>query len=90
LKTASVGIPPLRRFSGHAVFLDAKAMLSHISPLQYPGIGLVNELYVNGGIRGVEIGSVMFGRIGKSDRETPVSFELAADFSTPRLYAEPF
>ena len=47
---------------GHAVYLDARALLPHIPPLQYPGQALAVALYERGGIRGCEIGTVMFGR----------------------------
>ena len=63
-------------------------MLPHIPPLQYPGIGLVNELYVDGGIRGVEIGSVMFGRFDKSGRETPAPLELVRLAFPRRVYTQ--
>ncbi len=49
-------------FGGHAVYIDARAFLPHIPPLEYPGQALAVELYVAGGIRGCEIGTVMFGR----------------------------
>jgi len=60
-KLQKIGIPFVKPIGGHAVFLDARAFLPHIPPLQYPGIGLVNTIYVDGGIRCVELGSVMFG-----------------------------
>ena len=56
------GIPIVEPTGGHAIYIDAKAMLPHIPPLQYPGQALAVELYKVGGIRGCEIGTVMFGR----------------------------
>jgi tryptophanase len=55
------GVPVLQPAGGHAVYLDARTLLPHIPPLEYPGIALANALYVEAGIRGVEIGTVMFG-----------------------------
>jgi tryptophanase len=55
-------IPIVRPAGGHAVFIDAAAFCPHLQPRDYPGIGLVNALYLEGGIRGVKLGSVMFGR----------------------------
>ena len=46
---------------GHAVYLDARGLLPHIPPLEYPGQALAVALYTTGGIRGCEIGTVMFG-----------------------------
>ena len=48
-------------FGGHAVFIDARAMLPHIDPLAYPGQALACALYLEGGVRSCEIGTVMFG-----------------------------
>jgi len=56
------GVPVVRPIGGHAVYLDARALLPHIPPLEYPGQALAVALYREGGIRGVEIGTVMFGR----------------------------
>jgi tryptophanase len=55
------GVPVVLPIGGHAVYLDARALLPHIPPLQYPGQALAVALYREGGIRGCEIGTVMFG-----------------------------
>ncbi len=57
-----IGFPLVQPVGGHAVYLDARALLPHIPPLQYPGQSLAVALYEAGGIRGCEIGTVMFGR----------------------------
>jgi tryptophanase len=55
------GVPVVLPIGGHAVYVDARALLPHIDPLQYPGQALAIALYREGGIRGCEIGTVMFG-----------------------------
>ena len=59
---ATGGVPIVQPPGGHAIYIDARAMLGHLPPEQYPGQALVIELYRQGGVRAVEIGSVMFGR----------------------------
>ncbi|MFH1197406.1 MAG: tryptophanase [bacterium] len=61
-KMIANGIPIIEPPGGHAIYIDAKRFLPQIPPDQYPGQSIVCELYVEGGIRGVEIGSVMFGK----------------------------
>ena len=56
------GLPIVRPTGGHAVYIDARELLPHIPPLEYPGQALAVALYEAGGIRGCEIGTVMFGR----------------------------
>jgi tyrosine phenol-lyase len=61
-KISDAGVPIVLPVGGHAVYIDAKAMLPHIPVHQFPGQTLAVELYLAGGIRGCEIGSVMFGK----------------------------
>jgi tryptophanase len=56
------GVPVMQPIGGHAVYLDARALLPHIDPLHYPGQALAVALYEAGGVRGCEIGTVMFGK----------------------------
>jgi tryptophanase len=60
-KITAAGVPIVLPVGGHAVYIDAKTMLSHIPTSQFPGQALAIELYLSGGIRGCEIGTVMFG-----------------------------
>ena len=62
-KVAAAGVPIVQPPGGHAIYLDARALLPHVPPTSLPGIALVNALYVEGGIRSVEIGTLMFGRM---------------------------
>jgi tryptophanase len=66
-KLQAAGVPLILPPGGHAVFIDAGAFLDFIPRDQFPGVVLANEIYLAGGIRGVEIGTLMFG---KSDPQT--------------------
>ena len=77
------GIPIVVPTGGHAVYIDAAATLPHIKPLEFPGVALANALYLEGGIRACEIGSVMFGADEKA-----ASMELVRLAMPRRLYTQ--
>ncbi len=77
-KLQALNIPVVQPAGGHAVFIDARAWLPHIAPLNYPGQAVVCGLYEVGGVRACEIGTVMFGR-------QPDGSEKAAPMDLVRL-----
>ncbi|HET9049007.1 MAG TPA: tryptophanase [Chiayiivirga sp.] len=84
---AKSGIPVVQPIGGHAVYLDARALLPHIAPLQYPGQALAVALYEVGGVRGCEIGTVMFGR-HPDGSETPATLDLVRLAIPRRTYTQ--
>lgn len=80
-------VPVVRPAGGHAVFLDAGAILPHIPPLHYPGQALAAALYEEGGVRGCEIGSVMFGS-HPDGSERPARRELVRLAMPRRVYTQ--
>jgi tryptophanase len=85
---ARAGMPTIRPPGGHAVYLDAARLLPHIPSFQYPAQVLACALYVEGGVRGVEIGSVMFGRPQSDGSETPAAMELVRLAIPRRTYTQ--
>ena len=82
-----LGVPIVNPVGGHAVFIDARALLPHIPPLQYPGQAVAVALYELGGVRSCEIGTVMFGR--QSDgRELPARYDLVRLAMPRRVYTQ--
>jgi tryptophanase len=81
-------IPYLKPTGGHAIYLDAKAFLPHIPVNEYPGQALCAALYIEGGIRGVEIGSVMFGKYAADGSLVPAVHELVRLALPRRTYTQ--
>lgn len=82
------GIPVVTPAGGHAVYLDARRFLPHIEPLQYPGQALAVELYLEAGIRCVEIGTVMFGADPHTGEERPARLDLVRLAIPRRVYTQ--
>jgi tryptophanase len=83
----AAGVPLVKPYGGHAVYLDARALLSHLTPLEYPGQALAIALYREGGIRGCEIGTVMFGR-RPDGTESPAAMDLVRLAIPRRTYTQ--
>ena len=83
----AAGVPVVVPFGGHAVFIDARAMLGHINPLRYPGQSLACALYEEGGVRSCEIGTVMFG-LNPDGTETPAAMDLVRLAIPRRTYTQ--
>jgi tryptophanase len=86
-KLTEAGVPIMQPAGGHAIYIDARALLSHVGPLQYPGIALANALYMEGGIRAVEIGTVMFG-LRPDGTEVPSTMDLVRLAIPRRVYTQ--
>ncbi|MEI2731608.1 MAG: tryptophanase [Dermatophilaceae bacterium] len=82
-----LGMPCIKPAGGHAVYIDAKALLPHIPPLEFPGQALAVALYEIGGIRSCEIGSVMFGR-QLDGSQSPAAMELVRLAIPRRTYTQ--
>ncbi len=87
-KLVDAGVPIIEPPGGHAIYIDAKRFLPDIPPEQFPGQSIVCELYIEGGIRGVEIGSVMFGKYDKEGNLIPPPMELVRLAIPRRVYTQ--
>jgi tyrosine phenol-lyase len=87
-KLVGAGVPIIEPPGGHAIYIDAKRFLPNIPPELFPGQSIVCELYVEGGIRGVEIGSVMFGKYDKEGKLIPPPMELVRLAIPRRVYTQ--
>jgi len=86
-KLVAAEVPIIRPAGGHAIYLDARALLPHVAPRQYPGIAVANALYLEAGIRGVEIGTVMFG-LHPDGSESPAAMDLVRLAIPRRVYTQ--
>jgi Tryptophanase len=86
-KLTDAGVPIVQPPGGHAVYIDAKAMLPNVPPLEYPGVAVTNAMYVEGGVRACEIGTVMFG-LHPDGTETPAAMDLVRLAIPRRVYTQ--
>lgn len=87
-KLIDAGVPIIEPPGGHAIYIDAKRFLPKILPDEYPGQSIVCELYLEGGIRAVEIGSVMFGKYDDKGKLIPSMMELVRMAIPRRVYTQ--
>ncbi|GMU85229.1 MAG: tryptophanase [Ignavibacteriales bacterium] len=87
-KLVAAGIPIIEPPGGHAIYIDAKRFLPHIPPHHYPGQSIVCALYLEGGVRSVEIGSVMFGKYAPNGKLISPPMELVRLAIPRRVYTQ--
>ena len=87
-KLYAMGIPIMRPVGGHAVYIDARKFYNHIPINQYPGQALACDLYLEGGVRSVEIGSVMFGKYNEKGKLIPAEMDLVRLAIPRRVYTQ--
>jgi tryptophanase len=88
-RLTAAGVPVLQPPGGHAIFLDAARFLPHLDWREYPGQALAAELYLEGGVRSCEIGSVMLGRVDpETGEELPAPKELVRLAIPRRTYTQ--
>ncbi|MDJ0761359.1 MAG: tryptophanase [Myxococcota bacterium] len=87
-KLTDIGVPMVRPPGGHAIYLNAREFVPHLPPLEYPGWALSVALYIEGGIRTVEIGTVMFGYDPETNTERPAKWDLVRLAIPRRVYTQ--
>ncbi len=87
-KLVAAGVPIIEPPGGHAIYLDVKRFVPNIPSEQFPGQSVTCELYIEGGIRAVEIGSVMFGKYDNSGKLIPPPMELVRLAIPRRVYTQ--
>jgi len=87
-KLTQMNVPIIKPVGGHAVYIDAKGLLPHIPTNEYPGISLCNALYLEGGVRSVEIGSLMFGKKNADGTIISPAMELVRLAFPRRVYTQ--
>jgi tryptophanase len=87
-RLVAAGVPIIEPPGGHAIYIDAKRFLPNVPADQYPGQSIVAELYLEGGVRAVEIGSVMFGKYDKNGKLIPSMMELVRMAIPRRVYTQ--
>jgi tryptophanase len=85
---ASEGVPIVQPPGGHAIYIDARAFLPQIPPTCFPGVALAAELYLEAGIRSVEIGTLMFGKRDEKSVEQPATMDLVRLAIPRRVYTQ--
>lgn len=87
-KLMNNGIPIIEPPGGHAIYIDAKRFVPHLKPEEYPGQSIVCEMYIEGGIRACEIGSIMFGKYDNDGKLIPAMMELVRMAIPRRVYTQ--
>ena len=87
-RLVAAGVPIIEPPGGHAIYIDAKRFLPDIPPEKFPGQSIVGSLYIEGGIRSVEIGSVMFGKYDEQGKLIPPPMELVRLAIPRRVYTQ--
>ena len=87
-RLVAAGVPIIEPPGGHAIYIDAKRFLPDIPADEYPGQSIVCELYLEGGVRAVEIGSLMFGKYDKDGKLIPAMMELVRLAIPRRVYTQ--
>ena len=87
-RLVEAGVPIVQPPGGHAIYIDARAFLPHIAPTQFPGSSLAAELYIEGGIRSFEMGTLVFGKRGQDGIEQPARMDLLRMAIPRRVYTQ--